>query len=112
MMVDELGDHGFDVLEARNAEEAMALLQQHGATAHALFTDIQMPGTLNGLDLAHHTKEHWPHIALILASGHKNPTGEELPHGSRFFLKPYDVEKVVEHIKSVTGHTPAASPGN
>ena len=102
MMADELGDRGFEVLQAANAEEAIELLGIHGAAVQALFTDIHMPGSVDGLGLAKHTHQHFPKVALVLASGHSNPSPQELPPGSRFFPKPYDIDKVIQHLQSVT----------
>ena len=89
---------GFEVIEAAHAEEALSFLQSNATTTHLLFTDIHMPGDMNGLALAHHSQRHWPWIAILMASGNARPHGSELPIGSRFLPKPYDLDHMVSHI--------------
>jgi CheY-like chemotaxis protein len=60
VIVQALLDEGFEVMEAEHAEAALIVLGSHGRRIHVLFTDIQMPGTMDGLALAHHTSKHWP----------------------------------------------------
>ncbi len=66
--VTALEDEGFEVIETEHAEAALGVLQNHAARVNVLFTDIQMPGTMDGLALAHHTAKNWPKIALLLTS--------------------------------------------
>jgi two-component system, response regulator PdtaR len=70
VVVDALEDAGFEVIEAGHAEAALGILQIHAARIHVLFTDIHMPGTMDGLALCHHTAKNWPKIALLLTSAH------------------------------------------
>jgi two-component system, response regulator PdtaR len=90
---------GFDVIEAGNAEEALATLQARLGAIHLLFTDIHMPGRLNGLELAHHVRGAWPKIALLITSG---GLPAKLPAGSIFLAKPYDLVHVVAHAQTLT----------
>jgi CheY-like chemotaxis protein len=92
---------GFQVFEAANAEEALELLAAISAV-HLLFTDINMPGTIDGLALAHRVVEEWPHIGIIIVSGQGIPHPDTLPRGSRFHIKPYDPERVLDHARELT----------
>jgi two-component system, response regulator PdtaR len=102
MAVDVLTGAGFDVVEAGHAEDALIALQDRHGAIHLLFTDIHMPGTMNGLELAHHVRRVWPHVALLIASGQKRPLAAELPAGSVFLTKPYDPDHVVAHAQALT----------
>ena len=94
---DMLANAGFTVIEAGHAGEAVALLEAHASGIHVLFTDIHMPGAMDGLALAHYASSHWPWIGLLIASGHAAPDMSERPAGSRFLPKPYDPDHVVAH---------------
>jgi CheY-like chemotaxis protein len=81
-------DAGFDVVEAANATEAIAILEDRN-DIRIIFTDIQMPGSIDGLRLAHLVKTRWPPIKIITTSGLLNVRDHELPDGGRFLPKPY-----------------------
>jgi two-component sensor histidine kinase len=68
-----------------------------------LFTDIQMPGTMNGLKLAHAVHERWPLIKIILVSGQVTPNEEDRPANSRFFGKPVEVQQMIAELQSMIG---------
>lgn len=99
--VDALTDAGFAVIEAVQAEEALRILATQANAVHALFTDIQMPGRMTGLELAHHVRDQWPWIALLVASGNFRPSPAAMPAGSRFLPKPYDPDHVVRHVREL-----------
>jgi len=106
--VDVLEDAGFSVVEAANAEEALAQLSRHPEIT-VLFTDINMPGELDGLDLAREVHRRRPHVQLIIASGKMRPSCEEIPDDGRFFIKPYDGLAIAKLIESQRGdHQPTA----
>jgi CheY-like chemotaxis protein len=65
-----LEEHGFEVLEAENAAAALKVLESHHGV-RLLFTDIQMPGVLNGLDLAREVHARWPGVLLVITSGQR-----------------------------------------
>jgi CheY-like chemotaxis protein len=96
---DILTDAGYRVLEARDGQEALTILQVH-ADVRALVTDITMPN-LDGLSLANIVRERWPHIGIILTSG-AMPDGKklELPDDAHFVPKPYLPEKLVGHVEA------------
>jgi DNA-binding NtrC family response regulator len=102
LMAEILAEEGFDVLEADHAAAALELLDFRADTVHFLLTDIDMPGQIDGIDLAHHVAGHWPWIALGIASAAARPAVHELPFGCKFFSKPYHLEGVVSHIREAT----------
>jgi two-component system, response regulator PdtaR len=93
---------GFTVYEASSADEAIALLERH-ADIRAVFTDIQMPGSMDGLKLAHYVRGRWPPVKLIITSGHARPPAEDMPTGSGFVGKPYQLEKVADDLRTMVG---------
>jgi two-component system, response regulator PdtaR len=95
-------DRGFNVYEASNADEAIALLKSHD-DIRAVFTDIQMPGSMDGLKLAHYIRGRWPPVKLILTSGHARPLSEDMPAGCGFFGKPYELEMVESSLRAMLG---------
>jgi two-component system, response regulator PdtaR len=100
--VEIFSEAGFDVLEAEHADEALELLGDRADEVHLLFTDIHMPGSRNGLELAHHVYGHWPHIALLITSGgHQHLLPTEMPAGCRFLPKPYVSDDVMAHVKEL-----------
>src|ERR1700755_615669 len=84
--VDIVEDAGFTAIEAVNADEALAILEARSDIS-LLFSDIQMPGSMDGLKLAHAVHDRWPSIKIILVSGQINPSEAERPADSRFFGK-------------------------
>jgi DNA-binding NtrC family response regulator len=68
---------------------------------HVVFTDVHMPGPMDGLVLAHHVRRHWPSIGLLVASGRGNVDARAMPEGSRFIPKPYHLDHVVHHIREL-----------
>ncbi|HEX4160349.1 MAG TPA: response regulator [Rhizomicrobium sp.] len=87
--VDMVEDAGYDTLEASNADEALEILDHHSEIA-IVFTDINMPGSINGIELAETIAEHWPGIRVVLTSGRYLMRDENLPDDDRFILKPFD----------------------
>ncbi|MEH3116477.1 MAG: response regulator [Methylorubrum populi] len=87
--VDMLEDAGLPVVEAPDADAALRLLEGRAQAFGTLFTDIDMPGSMDGLTLAARVRARWPHIRLVVTSGRIRPTGGELPDAGRFLPKPY-----------------------
>ena len=94
MAVDMLEDAGFTVIEAANADEAWAILESRNDIG-MLFTDIEMPGSMNGFVLAGRVAERWPHIRLVITSGRCRPASREVPDHGKFVPKPYQADQVV-----------------
>jgi CheY-like chemotaxis protein len=95
--MDILEDAGFKVLDAGNADEAIAVLQSHDEVS-LLFSDIDMPGSINGLELAHVVHDRWPNIRLLLTSGHRQPTQDQIPDDGRFMRKPWGEQALMAKI--------------
>ena len=75
-------------LAFRDADEAIRILESR-SDIDLVFTDVQMPGSMDGIKLAHYIRERWPPVKLILASGNAILEASSLPTGSGFFAKPY-----------------------
>jgi CheY-like chemotaxis protein len=90
--VDIVEDAGFMAVEANNADEALSILESRSDIS-LLFSDIQMPGSMDGLKLAHAVHDRWPSIKIILVSGQVTLSDTERPADSRFFGKPLEVSR-------------------
>lgn len=97
--VDLVEEAGFRALEAANADEALAILQS-GEPIASVFTDIDMPGSIDGVGLANRVREQWPAIVIIVASGHRRVSDVPLPAGAHFFPKPYDGVSIIQTIEA------------
>src|ERR1700722_19965188 len=96
-----LEDAGFRMIEAVNSDKALELLAAD-SDVQLLFTDINLPGTIDGLALARQVHDRWPRIGIIIASARSMPQPRELPAGSHFHQKPYDADAVVRHARELT----------
>jgi PAS domain S-box-containing protein len=98
--VDMVEKAGFTAIEAVNADEALTILHDRSDIV-ALFTDIRMPGTLDGLELAHAVRKEWPPIKIVIVSGHMPPHEIDMPIDSRFFRKPFDAKRMVSELREM-----------
>jgi CheY-like chemotaxis protein len=98
--VQMIEEAGFDVLEAANADEAISILETR-SDIKVIFTDINMPGSMDGLKLAHAVRGRWPPIKIIATSGHVEVKDEELPSGGMFIPKPYSFGYVTGVIRDL-----------
>jgi two-component system, response regulator PdtaR len=96
-----LEDAGFRMIEATNSDEALELLTAD-SDVQLLFTDVNMPGTIDGFALARQVRDRWPHIGIMVVSAKQEPQPDELPAGSRFEQKPYCPDTVVKHARELT----------
>src|ERR1700674_1479567 len=101
--VDMVEDAGFTPIEAINADDALALLESR-SDIELLFTDIQMPGSMDGLKLAYAVHERWPLIKIILVSGQLRLSDDDKPPKSRFFGKPLDVKHMIAELQDMIGN--------
>ena len=99
---DDLRDMGFTVYEASNADQALLRLEQHPEIA-ILFTDIDMPGSMDGLKLSAAVRDRWPPVKIIVTSGKRRPLDEMMPQGGVFLPKPYAPTEVVAKINDLLG---------
>jgi CheY-like chemotaxis protein len=100
--VDMVEDAGFTPVEAGDADEAVAILESRSDIA-LLFTDIQMPGSMDGLKLAHAVHERWPPIKIILVSGQLKVANIAIPADSRFFGKPLEAREMIAEMQKMIG---------
>jgi CheY-like chemotaxis protein len=103
--VQMLEDAGFLVLEAGDADAAVALLESRGDIC-AVFTDIEMPGSCSGLKLAKAIRDRWPPIHLIVTSGRVSPAAPDLPCLARFIGKPYTPNQILAALGDLLGFLP------
>jgi len=101
--VDMVEDAGFTPVEAVDADEAVAILESRSDIA-LLFTDIQMPGSMDGLKLAHAVRERWPPIKIILVSGQLKLANIDIPADSRFFGKQLEAKEMIAEMQDMIGH--------
>ncbi len=94
-------DAGFEVIEAEHADAALAKLHCDAPRISVLFTDIRMPGSMDGAQLAHRVHRAWPFIRLLVTSGNVRPVSPGLPKPARFLAKPYDSHDIVGHIRAL-----------
>ncbi len=88
---------GFRVVEAANADQAIQILETRRDVS-VIFTDVDMPGAMNGIRLAHAVRDRWPPIKIIATSGHHEFKEGDLPTGGRFLPKPYTLSQISEAL--------------
>jgi DNA-binding NtrC family response regulator len=98
--MDALEDAGYDVIEARDADEAVRILEMLGEV-HVLFTDIRMPGSMDGLELAKLVHERWPRMKILLTSGDTWPRAAQIPDDGHFLPKPYRLDALQHEVTSL-----------
>jgi CheY-like chemotaxis protein len=100
LVVDIVEEAGFAAIAACDADEAVAILESRSDIVLVL-TDINMPGSMDGLKLAHAVRRRWPPIKIIVVSG--RGLTSELPTDVRFLAKPYQVDAMISEIRSLIG---------
>ena len=98
--VDLIEDAGFKTYEAASADAAMEIIRNHEDICF-LFTDIDMPGSMDGLKLAEHVCACWPSVAILIASGVVGLTEDAMPPGSRFYAKPYATGQIISDLQTM-----------
>jgi two-component system, response regulator PdtaR len=99
--VEMIEEAGFEVVEAASADEAIAILEGR-LDITVVFTDIQMPGSMNGLKLAAAVRDRWPPIKIVATSGHVKLDLGDLPEGGRFLQKPYSPAEITKTLRELT----------
>ncbi len=100
-LADFFSDAGYEVFEASDADEAIAILERE-MSIRVVLTDIQLPGTMDGLKLAHYVRDRYPPTVLIVTSGTANLGPEELPLNTSFIAKPFDPARILQQIGQMT----------
>ena len=98
--IDIVEHAGFEALEAPNADAAIRILERR-PDIRLVFTDVDMPGTMDGLKLAHYIRHRWPPILLMVTSGKSVIEEKALPDGARFFSKPYAERVIANTIREM-----------
>lgn len=98
MALDLVEEGGFDPVEARDADEAIGILEAR-TDITIVFTDVDMPGSMNGLRLAAAIRDRWPPIEIIITSGHFRLDDSSIPARTVFFPKPYDHDEIIATLK-------------
>jgi CheY-like chemotaxis protein len=100
--VDMVGAAGFEAIEAGTADEAIEILEARPDIS-VVFTDIQIPGSMDGLKLARAIRGRWPPIKIVATSGRLNVRETDLPEGGRFVPKPYSPKEITGVLRELTG---------
>jgi DNA-binding NtrC family response regulator len=101
VLIDAFEEAGFAVLDASDGDHAVQILEQNAHRVCALFSDINLPGSMNGVLLAQCARNHWPWIGVALASGRPKPDESAMPENVEFFQKPYAISSIVKHIREL-----------
>lgn len=99
-MVSLVEELGFPVLEAGDAAEAIGLMEA-ATDIRLVITDVDMPGTMDGLRLAHYVRKRWPPVQLIVVSGKVGVDPKQLPEGARFFSKPCRDDVLLAAVREI-----------
>jgi CheY-like chemotaxis protein len=97
---DLLEENGYAVVEAPNAEAALKTLENR-PDVRLLFTDIQMPGAIDGMELARLVHQRWPNILLVMTSGRERSSKAEIPDDGRFLAKPYRARELLGQVNEM-----------
>ena len=98
--VDVIEDAGFETYAAGSADAAIALMERH-ENIGILFTDIEMPGSMDGLKLAAYVRDRWPPVAILIVSGVVGMKASAMPTGSSFVSKPYVTRHITETLHEI-----------
>jgi CheY-like chemotaxis protein len=102
MAVDLVEDAGFDVVDVASAAEAVLVLESR-PDIRVVFTDVDMPGGLDGMRFAATIRDRWPPIELIIVSGKRRPQADEMPARGVFFAKPYKKHEITAAMRRMVG---------
>lgn len=102
-VVDLCIEAGFTTYEAKNAAQAIRLLERH-SEIRMLFTDVEMPGTMDGLKLARAVRDRWPPVTIMVTSGRVKVGKEDMPENGLFFSKPYPPDSIIKALNEIATH--------
>ena len=97
-LMELLRDAGYEVAAASNANDAIAILESR-SDIRLIITDINMPGSMDGLRLAAAVRGRWPPIKIIVVTSQARPRDDQMPRGSLFLSKPYDPKRLVAAVQ-------------
>jgi CheY-like chemotaxis protein len=90
---------GYEAVVVTNANDAIKVLECRN-DIHTIFTDVNMPGSIDGLKLASTVRDRWPPVNIIVTTGMKPPRRNEMPANSIFIAKPYHNAEVLDAVRS------------
>lgn len=96
---EELENQGYEVLTAASADDAVKILEMRNDIS-TIFTDIEMPGSMDGLKLAALVRHRWPPVNIVITTGKQRPNDDVMPERSVFIAKPYDCAQVLNAFRS------------
>ena len=102
IVAESLSDLHIYVVQASNAPQALNILREAPSTIDLLFTDVKMPGVIDGMELASYVTKVWPSIPILITSGHQRPRSHELPVRSLFLPKPYTFAQLHRIVLALT----------
>ena len=102
LAVDTVETAGYTAVEASDADDAIVILESRTDIA-LIMTNVDMPGSMNGLKLAHAARNRWPPVKIIVVSGKAHLFPSQLPSDARFIAKPYSQSMMVAELKSWLG---------
>lgn len=94
-----LEDAGFRYFDACTSDEAIEILEKRADDVVLLFSDVEMPGRMDGFELARYVDEHWPWIEIVIVSGNIVPQGGDMPEKATFIGKPFSGDMVHAHLQ-------------
>ncbi|VXD07249.1 Response regulator receiver domain-containing protein [Sphingomonas sp. T1] len=100
-LVDFFADEGFQVYEADSADAAIVIMAAN-PSIRVVLTDVQMPGSIDGIKLAHYVRDRYPPTLLVVASGATKPFAFDLPEHTLFIAKPFDPHAVLREIERLS----------
>jgi CheY-like chemotaxis protein len=100
-LIDLFEEEGYRVFAAADADEAIAILDRHGEV-RVVLTDIEMPGSMDGLKLAHYIRNRYPPTLLLVASDRVSVPASEMPEHSAYLAKPFDPAAMLRKIDEMT----------
>jgi len=106
LAIDIVEEAGLAAVEACDAAEAIEILEKRPDIA-VVFTDVNMPGSMSGMQLATIIRDRWPPVSLLVTSGKVQIDSKDLPDGTVFIAKPYDIDAVADTLQRLT---PRRSP--
>jgi DNA-binding NtrC family response regulator len=104
LATDLFEDAGYRVFSANNADGAARFLREHDKV-NVLFTDVSMPGSMSGTDLAQYVAKRWPKIGIVIVSG--RPLADKIPPGASFHYKPYETRSVLREVRELAARSRA-----
>jgi CheY-like chemotaxis protein len=100
-VVDIIEEAGFRSRQATTGDAAKAVVDEHGKSITLLFTDVEMPGSTDGFQLARYVAGKFPQIAIVVCSGRMKPEKEDLPESAIFIAKPFSAQLVYNHLREI-----------